>query len=65
MNMTNAGIKEKFRALISFIKEDKDIWTVVLIAIILYPPAGLVLALLVGFQLVVFKSFWEGKGRRI
>jgi len=65
MNMTNAGIKEKFRAFTSFIKEDKDIWTVVLIAIILYPPAGLVLALLVGFQLVVFKSFWRDKGRRV
>jgi len=53
-------IKEKFRAFTSFIKEDKDIWIVVLFAIIIYPPAGLLLALLVGFQLVVFKSFWKG-----
>ena len=52
--------KEKFRAFTSFIKEDKDIWAIVLITIVLCPPAGLVLALLVGFQLVVFKSFWKG-----
>ena len=53
-------VKEKFRAFTSFIKEDKDIWAIVLFATIMYPPAGLVLALLVGFQLVVFKSFWRG-----